>query len=373
MRRKDSSRKQARDRAKENKAELKRQKKEEIAKLKALKREEILEKLRRADHLAKGNLFKDKSLVERIQKELETEFIPDVYDKTMAKLFNEKYYEDEDDKEDEIEANKVIDMKLLQDQENEVGDPDAHEYLEANDKCKQDFEDQMGKTVAGKVQEIAHNKLLEEGYSLWYSCDNCMQAIPELMYRFDCQKCDNFTLCLQCYKDNTTHAHRFKKQKVPLNQGPPQNSSDLLAKAYMQCCTCKKSLLELSKRVYVCETCSENIAEGDAIYWCKKCQETTEHEHKRTKLKAGTGEKSSVQPEDEAQHYLDNLFEDYHNLECEDIIGGGAIKARFGYQKVEKADFGLTDEDIFLLDDRALNQLVSIKNYRPFKHIGADG
>jgi len=49
------------------------------------------------------------------------------------------------------------------------------------------------------------------------------------------------------------------------------------------------------------------------------------------------------------------LFEDYHNLDCEDVIGGGAIKARFGYQKVGKADFGLTDEEIFLMDDRALN------------------
>jgi len=69
----------------------------------------------------------------------------------MAKLFNEKYYEDEDDQEDEIEANKVIDMKLLKDLENEVGDPDAHEYLEADEKTKQDFEEQMGKTVTGKV------------------------------------------------------------------------------------------------------------------------------------------------------------------------------------------------------------------------------
>ena len=49
------------------------------------------------------------------------------------------------------------------------------------------------------------------------------------------------------------------------------------------------------------------------------------------------------------------MFEDYHNLDCEDVIGGGAIKARFGYQKVGKADFGLTDEEIFLMDDRALN------------------
>lgn len=55
------------------------------------------------------------------------------------------------------------------------------------------------------------------------------------------------------------------------------------------------------------------------------------------------------------------------------MIGGGTIKTRFQYQKVPKADFGLTDEEIFLMDDKALNQLVSIKNYRPFKHLNQDG
>ena len=69
--------------------------------------------------MAKGNLFKDKTLVERVSKELESEFIPDVYDKTMAKMFSDKYYEDDNDMEDEqefdIEANKAIDLKLLKD------------------------------------------------------------------------------------------------------------------------------------------------------------------------------------------------------------------------------------------------------------------
>ena len=66
MRRKDSSRKQARDRAKEKKEDLKKQRKEEIAKLKALKREEIIDKIKKADYLSKGNLFKDKNLIERV-------------------------------------------------------------------------------------------------------------------------------------------------------------------------------------------------------------------------------------------------------------------------------------------------------------------
>ncbi len=58
----------------------------------------------------------------------------------------------------------------------------------------------------------------------------------------------------------------------------------------MQCCECKKSLLELSKRIFVCETCSVDVKAGDAMLWCKKCHEETEHEHKRTKLKPGHNE-----------------------------------------------------------------------------------
>ena len=67
------------------------------------------------------------------------------------------------------------------------------------------------------------------------------------------------------------------------------------------------------------------------------------------------------------------MFEDYHKLDCEDVIGTGQIKTRFGYTKVSKEDFGLTEEEILLMDDKALNQLVSIKHYRPFRHQTAEG
>ena len=118
LRRKDDTRKQARERAKERKEDMKRKQKEEIAKLKELKREEILEKLEKTNKFSKGNLFEDKQLVERIQKELETEFIPDLYDKTMTKMFGDKYYEAEEiEDEADIEAERGIDLKLLQDRD----------------------------------------------------------------------------------------------------------------------------------------------------------------------------------------------------------------------------------------------------------------
>jgi len=138
----------------------------------------------------------------------------------------------------------------------------------------------------------------------------------------------------------------------------------------MQCCECNKTLIDLSKRVFVCETCSDDIDSGDALLWCKQCYETTEHEHKRTKLKPGQNEKKNSKTDNsgDTQRFLDNLFDDYHKLDCEDVIGSGQIKTRFGYQNVAKEDFGLTEEEIFLMDDIALNQLVSIKHYRPFRH-----
>jgi len=35
--------------------------------------------------------MKDRKMLERVEKELNADFIPDVYDKTMGTLFGEKY------------------------------------------------------------------------------------------------------------------------------------------------------------------------------------------------------------------------------------------------------------------------------------------
>jgi hypothetical protein len=53
-------------------------------------------------------------------------------------------------------------------------------------------------------------------------------------------------------------------------------------------------------------------------------------------------------------------------VEYEDIIGGGSVKTRFRYRKVANADYGLTDEEILLLEDNQLNRLVSLKKYRAY-------
>ena len=66
-------------------------------------------------------------------------------------------------------------------------------------------------------------------------------------------------------------------------------------------------------------------------------------------------------------------MEEYYNLDCEDIIGGGKVKTRFKYTTVAKEDYGLTQEEIFLLEDKQLNQLVSMKKLRPYRHLDDSG
>lgn len=66
------------------------------------------------------------------------------------------------------------------------------------------------------------------------------------------------------------------------------------------------------------------------------------------------------------QQYLDQLFDEYHQLDCEDVIADG-LMTRFKYTSVQQEDFGLTNEEILLLDDKKLNQIVSLKKYRPYR------
>lgn len=53
---------------------------------------------------------------------------------------------------------------------------------------------------------------------------------------------------------------------------------------------------------------------------------------------------------------LIKLIDDYHDVDFEDVIGGG-IKTRFKYGQVDEADFELDDDTLLFADDRILNQM----------------
>lgn len=62
-------------------------------------------------------MIEDKRLLDKIEKELKTEFIPELYDKTMEKMFDQKYYEEQDEGAKQAVKSKQIDIKLAHDED----------------------------------------------------------------------------------------------------------------------------------------------------------------------------------------------------------------------------------------------------------------
>lgn len=358
------------------------EKKQEREQIFALKRSEILEKIKEAEFIAGSE-----SIGKKIAKELETEFDPDLYDKIMSKAFDDEYYNQEDEKEKVFEKTVVDDYAEVvryddkpkdesEDKEMEgegEGDNEVQENKGiSNEKQQPVLKDEQLKHLKKKTEvKQAFKQLEEEGdYDIWYACDGCIKPIKPGKFRFDCKICDNFTFCQTCFRNNETHVHPFKKKKVPLSLAPPEENEVLLSKAYLLCKHCRKSLLDKSRRVFECKTWE--------CYICKDCKDThtaeeSETGHEVVKVKnfeerenIGEG-KDEEEKEKDKKEYLDGLLEEYYNLGFEDIIGKD-LYTRFKYTKVKKNTFGLTDEEILLLNDKELNQLVSLKKYKPYRN-----
>ncbi|CAD6338341.1 unnamed protein product [Miscanthus lutarioriparius] len=75
------------------------------------------------------------------------------------------------------------------------------------------------------------------------------------------------------------------------------------------------------------------------------------------------GAKGKISLKDKVE--LEKEMEEYYKLDYEDTIGD--IKTRFKYKQVKPNSFGLSAYDILTVDDKDLNQYVSIKKLAPYR------
>ncbi|XVE90627.1 hypothetical protein DITRI_Ditri20bG0092900 [Diplodiscus trichospermus] len=85
----------------------------------------------------------------------------------------------------------------------------------------------------------------------------------------------------------------------------------------------------------------------------RKEEETEESKRKRKR-------KMSV-----VQKALQEMWEEFYNLDYEDTIGD--LKTRFKYVKIKPNRYGLKPKEILALDDKELNQYVSLKKLVPYR------
>lgn len=199
-------------------------KSEEIKRLKNLKKAEIASKLTMIEKYSgatSSNIY-----IVIPADTFEKDFDPAEYDQLMDSMFDASYYTGQDPNPALEPSEKV--------QENDV-DVDRIEKTE---------------DLPLVFKEGAPNS--------WWRCDGCFQGILENQWRFDCTECPNYTLCSTC-RTTVVHNHRLKRFKVPLGCTPPSNITKI------ECDSCHKDVTSeirydctKCEDFTLCENCNES-------------------------------------------------------------------------------------------------------------------
>lgn len=158
---------------------------------KEAKKKEIKEKINNLEKIAGTEKIRE------LADELEKEFDPENFDKIMNKIYNEEYYNNVNKEKEENDLEKVIEEKSFDYRSNKEI-PDKQKLIE-NDREDYNYD----------------NENENEEDNQWFYCDECLKAIKENKIKYECDICEDYSLCKTCFT-NKNHQHQMKKSKVPL-------------------------------------------------------------------------------------------------------------------------------------------------------------
>ena len=385
---KDESRKEKRQQRELKKEAEKNKIKTELQMAREIKKEELKHKIDVIEKIA--GTEKIKELIE----DLEKEFDPKKFDEKMNQIFNEEYYGINDKEEDikrvieeksfDYKTNKNIPdkekLKKLEELENgdgELGGDQLNEQIEVDDYEENaeypENEEQLNQDDYFDYENQQEEDLINEGNNesenQWFYCDNCKKPIKENKIKYECETCEDYVSCRDCFK-STNHPHKMKKSKVPIGCKPPENWKELIENA--------NNLLEEDPDNLTCTNCSNEII-SSYYYKCDECKNLkicktcrgigkSVHEHKLSKFII---EQENTNEEEEnkfknPKEKLTNIIDTVYDKVTDDVIAG-QIPTKFSYIKVDSDSSGITDEMILFLDDKTLNKFVPLKKLAPHR------
>ena len=217
---------------------------------------------------------------------------------------------------DKLEDNNEVEVENKEEQESK---------MELNDEIRQNDEnEEYSEETPDRIEE-------------WWFCDNCQKPIKPGEIRYDCTKCENYTLCKKCLK-SSNHPHKLSKKKVSIACKPPKDYVDLIRRVTLACSVCGNNLEHI--KGYECKPCQ--------IYFCNKCK--VGHEHELKKLGSRITEDKVTQNED--NEIKEEVIKGVYN----DILAK-ELPVKFIYKQEKGHNYGLTDEELILATEKELNKL----------------
>ncbi|KAM3133973.1 hypothetical protein pb186bvf_013939 [Paramecium bursaria] len=335
----EKARKRQRLAKQQRREEQKKQLEQELKQLKIAKKNEIIDKLQKIQEI--GGLKDTKLLLEEIQKE---EFDPSTFDKKMNQVFDKQYFQDED---------SVSEMQIEQ-----VDDQEDDKHQDINNVIQ--IKPNIPLISRKNLNDEDIKVLQDEEVNIWWFCDYCKNGIDPGSYRWDCQICDDYTLCENCQSFH--QQHKLKKSMIPKSCKPPeQEDLEKLISIFRYCRTCSIKMTDENeyykwKKQTLCTDCWEKDVNQDKFSFvpAKIVDVDDLLENNPTKLN------------DQLPTDVKQLVDEYYNLDFEDVIAGG-LKTKFQYVDVDKNGFGLTNDDLLYADDKLLNKYISIKKLAPYR------